>query len=213
MTYFANGEVDFSHLNGSDYQGLQDGRYLVSLRNMELVVSKNGKPMIASQFKVEAGECTGRVEFVNLILLNNGGDEHDGFFVHNCNQFLRGFGLFTDQIKLTTLNAYAQLVDTIANNVKSAGYTYALEVKTEVVNGKKYKRYNIVEGPFNGQQQPQAMQPQAPQYQSFQQTPMQQPMTPQQQSALQVATQATGLPASNFEVGISPVKKDEDVPF
>lgn len=156
MIYFANGDVDFSSLNdASEFEQLPDGNYHVCLNSMELGESKNGKPMLKACFQVLSGDYAGQLIFANLILLNDNGSKNDSMFVHRCNEFLRGFGINKEAVKLTTLNNYAKLVDEIARTVQENSLTYGVTLSTEVPKkgNTVYHRCEVTSGPYQAQAQ------------------------------------------------------------
>lgn len=150
MAFFANGDVDYSSLNNgtSVSEPLPDGNYHVELNEMYLGESKSGKPMIKASFNVLSGDFVDRTVFANIILLNNGGSQDDSLFVHKCNEFLRGFGIEKEKVKLTTLNNYANLIGVIATTAKQNNLTYGINLKTRTSQSGSFQECKVISGPY-----------------------------------------------------------------
>lgn len=128
------------------FEELPDGEYFVKPLSLELKRSKANNPMVAACFSVVSGEHANRRIYVNMLLLRDG-SQKDYFFVHRCNEFLKGFGIITD-VSLTTVPVYAQTVQYIADQALGNNYYYTLEILTTTSNGRDYKNYQIVAGPL-----------------------------------------------------------------
>ena len=161
------GNIDAKSLNeqasnlSDDFEEIPVGKYEVALDSLVLKESKAGDPMIAARFTVVNGTFQNRKVFLNQLVLK--GDQNDAFRVHTCNVLLRSLeSSLTDQVRFDGLQAYDQLINTIAGECTDAEYLL------EITERKGYRNYKVLER-FNSNAPAQApvpaqYQPQAPSY-------------------------------------------------
>lgn len=138
------GNIDAKSLNeqasnlSDDFEEIPVGKYEVSLDSLVLKESKAGDPMIAARFTVVNGTFQNRKVFLNQLVLK--GDQNDAFRVHTCNVLLRSLeSSLTDQVRFDGLQAYDQLINTIAGECADAEYLL------EISERKGYRNYKVLE--------------------------------------------------------------------
>ena len=115
---------------------IPDGLYDVSLDQMEMTETKDGKKlMIAVRWSITGGKYSNRKIFQNLVV---SGTTNDGFVIWKAMEFLRSLGVEEDDCHFTTYSALAELVEDLNEDFK--GEEYELSVKTDA---KGYKQYNV----------------------------------------------------------------------
>lgn len=115
---------------------IPDGLYDVSLDQMEMTETKDGKKlMIAVRWSITSGKYSNRKIFQNLVV---SGTTNDGFVIWKAMEFLRSLGVEEDDCHFTTYSALAELVEDLNEDFK--GEEYELSVKTDA---KGYKQYNV----------------------------------------------------------------------
>ena len=121
------------------FEDLPDGKYEVTLDNMDLRKSKAGDPMLTAVFTVLEGDYKNRKIFMNQVVYM--GDENDKYRMNGANKFLDSLdsGL---PIVFEKMSKYAVLIEDVFNAIKADGYEYLLELGK---NKKGYTTYTIKE--------------------------------------------------------------------
>lgn len=115
---------------------IPDGLYEVSLDQMEMTETKDGKKlMIAVRWSILSGEHRNRKIFQNLVV---SGTTNDGFVIWKAMEFLRSLGVEEDDCHFTTYSDLAELISDLNEDFR--GEEYELSVKTDA---KGYKQYNV----------------------------------------------------------------------
>lgn len=136
MSYdFANFDKNFNHESlkkeydeakkGGDYPEIPVGKYEVSVRSMELKLSKKGDPMLAVSFRILEGKYKKQLIFHNQVVTS-------GIGIHSANQLMRKL---VPEMKETiewndSYKKYADMVEEVANAVKDYEYVILYD-KTE----------------------------------------------------------------------------------
>lgn len=121
-----------------DFPEVPNGKYEVSLDNLELKRSKSGNPMVAARFTILDGEFKNFKLFYNQVLIL--GNDSDAFRVHTCNTFLRSLeSTLTEQVRFDGLPDYDFLISKIFEECKDAEYLLELGER------KGFKTYKILE--------------------------------------------------------------------
>lgn len=104
-------EVAEAEANGETggFEDVPHGTYDVEINKMELKLSKSNNPMLSVWFKVLAGDCKGRLIFMNQVVTQK-------FQVHICNDFLRSLDSGID-VKFLDYGQYEQLIMDIAEAI------------------------------------------------------------------------------------------------
>lgn len=104
-------EVAEAEANGETggFEDVPHGHYDVEINKMELKLSKSNNPMLSVWFKVLAGDCKGRLIFMNQVVTQK-------FQVHICNDFLRSLDSGVD-VKFLDYGQYEQLIMDIAEAI------------------------------------------------------------------------------------------------
>lgn len=112
------------------YREVPEGTYEVAVEKLELVSSKNGKPMGTIWFKVLTGEYKGSRIFYNQVL-------EQAFQVHMFNEFVRSLDSGVN-VEFTSYRQYGEMLMNVAE---------AIDKKLEygLVYGKNNKDYPTFE--------------------------------------------------------------------
>mgnify|MGYP000979188502 CR=1 FL=1 len=112
------------------YREVPEGTYEVAVEKLELVSSKNGKPMGTIWFKVLTGEYKGSRIFYNQVL-------EQAFQVHMFNEFVRSLDSGVN-VEFTSYRQYGEMLMNVAE---------AIDKKLEygLVYGKNNKGYPTFE--------------------------------------------------------------------
>ena len=112
------------------YREVPEGTYEVAVEKLELVSSKNGKPMGTIWFKVMTGEYKGSRIFYNQVL-------EQAFQVHMFNEFVRSLDSGVN-VEFTSYRQYGEMLMNVAE---------AIDKKLEygLVYGKNNKGYPTFE--------------------------------------------------------------------
>lgn len=112
------------------YREVPEGTYEVAVEKLELVSSKNGKPMGTIWFKVLIGEYKGSRIFYNQVL-------EQAFQVHMFNEFVRSLDSGVN-VEFTSYRQYGEMLMNVAE---------AIDKKLEygLVYGKNNKGYPTFE--------------------------------------------------------------------
>lgn len=112
------------------YREVPEGTYEVAVEKLELVSSKNGKPMGTIWFKVLTGEYKGSRIFYNQVL-------EQAFQVHMFNEFVRSLDSGVN-VEFTSYRQYGEMLMNVAE---------AIDKKLEygLVYGKNNKSYPTFE--------------------------------------------------------------------
>ena len=112
------------------YREVPEGTYEVAVEKLELVSSKNGKPMGTIWFKVLTGEYKGSRIFYNQVL-------EQAFQVHMFNEFVRSLDSGVN-VEFTSYRQYGEILMNVAE---------AIDKKLEygLVYGKNNKGYPTFE--------------------------------------------------------------------
>ena len=96
--------------DSGNYREVPEGNYEVAIDKLELVASKQGKPMVSVWFKVLTGEYKGSRMFMNQII-------EQAFQIHNMNEFLRSLG--TDkEIEFVSYKQYGNLLMDVMEEIE-----------------------------------------------------------------------------------------------
>lgn len=138
LTELQNDIKDAEAGKGGGFEALPDGNYEVTLTQLELKESKNGKPMVAMRFKVLEGEYKGKPIFVNQVV-------NSGFGIHKCNELLKAMCTYVNDItvEFKSYTQYNNLLLDVFQKLEQ-DYSFNLEQSTNEKN-KDYKNYKIVE--------------------------------------------------------------------
>lgn len=122
--------------NVEEYESLADGKYEVSVNNLELGESKNGDPMVKICFQVVEGvENENRLAFANLVIQPSN-TKALKYQLKNVVTMINGLrGIIGDENKLGNemylFNGFADLEKTIKNLAHEVeDYEYLIELKT-----------------------------------------------------------------------------------
>lgn len=112
------------------YREVPEGTYEVAVEKLELISSKNGKPMGTIWFKVLTGEYKGSRIFYNQVL-------EQAFQVHMFNEFVRSLDSGVN-VEFTSYRQYGEMLMNVAE---------AIDKKLEygLVYGKNNKGYPTFE--------------------------------------------------------------------
>lgn len=122
-----------------EFEPLPDGNYEVSLAQIELKESKNGKPMVAMRFKILDGQYAKQLIFVNQVISS-------GFSIHKCNELLKAMCQFVEpkiNVEFKSYTQYNSLLLDIFEKVADS-FSFNLKQSTNEKNT-QYKDYEIVE--------------------------------------------------------------------
>lgn len=140
-------DIEEAETNG-DYPDVPDGKFEISVSNMELGKSKikddgsGGDPMLKIQFEILAGEYKGQKIFYNGVM-QPGNDKAFGFQVHKNNELLRSlWDAEHDEVDFNGFKDYNDLVLDIAEEIIEDKWNYVLE---KGKNKGGYDTYEIVE--------------------------------------------------------------------
>lgn len=101
---------DVKNSSDATYREVPEGSYEVTIDKLELVASKQGKPMVSVWFKVLSGEYKGSRMFMNQII-------EQAFQIHSMNEFLRSLG--TDkEIEFVSYKQYGNLLMDIMEEIE-----------------------------------------------------------------------------------------------
>lgn len=116
--------------NSPSYREVPEGTYEVAVEKLELISSKNGKPMGTIWFKVLTGEYKGSRIFYNQVL-------EQAFQVHMFNEFVRSLDSGVN-VEFTSYRQYGEMLMNVAE---------AIDKKLEygLVYGKNNKGYPTFE--------------------------------------------------------------------
>lgn len=96
--------------DSGNYREVPEGNYEVAIDKLELVASKQGKPMVSVWFKVLTGEYKGSRMFMNQII-------EQAFQIHSMNEFLRSLG--TDkEIEFVSYKQYGNLLMDVMEEIE-----------------------------------------------------------------------------------------------
>ncbi|MDO4384371.1 MAG: DUF669 domain-containing protein [Clostridia bacterium] len=115
------------------YREVPEGTYEVAVEKLELIASRNNKPMGTIWFKVLTGEYKGSRIFYNQVL-------EQPFQIHMFNKFLRSLDSGLD-VKFTSYRQYGELLMNIAEAIDKR-LEYALVYEK---NNKGYPTFEIEE--------------------------------------------------------------------
>lgn len=134
--------------NSGDFPDIPEGKYEVSVKNMELGKSKikddgsGGDPMLKVQFEILDGEFKGSLLFYNGVMQAHN-EKAFGFQVHKNNELLRSlWDAEHDEVAFDSFSEYNDLVLDIAEEIMEDGWEYILE---KGITNKGYDTYEIVE--------------------------------------------------------------------
>ena len=116
---------DAKENGGGNFEEVPVGTYEVKIEKLELVESKSNKPMISCWFKVLAGDCKGRLIFMNQLV-------DEGFKINLVNEFLKSLDRFKQ---------YNELILDIHEAIDGK-LEYLLDYSE---NNKGYKKFTIEE--------------------------------------------------------------------
>lgn len=124
--------------NTGDFEELPLGKYEVAVSSMELKESKKGYPMVATCFKVVAGDYENRLIFKNSVVYM--GDQNDKYRMSSELKFLKSLGS-SKQVVFDGFVKFDRLVTDIFNEIDSNGLEYLLEITEH----KGFRNYTIKE--------------------------------------------------------------------
>lgn len=115
------------------YREVPEGTYEAKIDKMELVASKNGKPMVSIWFKIISGEYKNSRMFMNQVI-------EQAFQIHRCNEFLRSL----DSGKEIQFVSYRQYGNMLMDIMEAIDGTLEYGVKY-YKNKSGYSTYEIEE--------------------------------------------------------------------
>lgn len=124
--------------NTGDFEELPLGKYEVAVSSMELKESKKGYPMVATCFKVVAGDYENRLIFKNSVVYM--GDQNDKYRMSSELKFLKSLGS-SKVVVFDGFVKFEKLVTDIFNEIDSNGLEYLLEITEK----KGFRNYTIKE--------------------------------------------------------------------
>lgn len=127
-------EYEEAKKGNKDFPEIPDGRYEVSVKNMELKTSKKGDPMLTIQFKIVEGEFKNSMIFLNQVVTS-------GFGIHKANKLMREMAPGADIEWNGSFSLYADMIDNVFDYIKNSR-EYAISYST---TEKGYKNIEIDE--------------------------------------------------------------------
>lgn len=118
---------------GGNFEEVPVGTYEVKIEKLELVESKSNKPMISCWFKVLAGDCKGRLIFMNQLV-------DEGFKINIMNEFFKSLDS-GEEIYFDSFKQYNDLILDIHEAIDGK-LEYLLDYSE---NNKGYKKFTIKE--------------------------------------------------------------------
>ena len=119
--------------NGSDFKEVPLGTYEVKIEKLELVESKNGKPMVSCWMRILEGEYKNSIIFMNQVV-------NSSFGLHIANDFLRS--LESDiEVDFENFTQYHNMILDIHEAIDGT-FEYAVEYGE---NNKGYSTFKITD--------------------------------------------------------------------
>lgn len=111
-----------------DFPEIPKGTYIVKLENLELGATKDNRPMLKGQFKIQEGEFKNSCLFYNRVLY---GTKNDGNMIASAIGFLNKLEPSddVDDVEFESYSQFADLVLDIAEDVAELEYEVAYDPK------------------------------------------------------------------------------------
>lgn len=127
-------EVKNSGSNNRTFEEVPTGTYEVKVEKLELVSSKNGKPMISCWMNILTGRYKGQKMFMNQVV-------EQAFQIHQANEFLRSLDTGFE-VEFMSYKQYGNLLMDIHEKMDEMKLEYAVRFTK---NSKGYNVYEVEE--------------------------------------------------------------------
>lgn len=117
----------------ANYREVPLGKYEVKITKLELVESKNNKPMLSCWMKILAGDYKNSILFYNQVLST-------AFGIHNANEFLRSLDS-GKEVEFQSFSQYCNLILDVHEAIDGVN-EYAVEYGE---TDKGFKTYKVIE--------------------------------------------------------------------
>lgn len=135
-------DVRDAEAGSGDFPEIPDGKYEVSVNNMELGESKKGDPMLKIRFEILDGDFKGQKIFYNGPMQVQ--KDHVKYQIHRNNEMLRKlWDASSSEVEFNGFNDYADLVLDIAEEIIEDGWEYVLEKRR--AKNPEFDEYEILE--------------------------------------------------------------------
>lgn len=106
-----------------------DGTYTTKLESLEVGETKDGRPMLKAQFRIQEGEFKNWCLFHNRVLA---GTKNDGSMINSATTFIDSLELTDEFIEFKDYNQFADTVDEYFDNYD--GWLYEVEYEKDAFN-------------------------------------------------------------------------------